>query len=485
VTMEATIETENQTCGVETTQASLKDIEQRIHEELTASGCSQQDIDAYRERHPWKTLDELTVSQLQALVFDTGESASLRNATRSVLNNKQAEKRRLRNESLVAASKRHRELQAADKYPTELYFPSELENFIPEADIFWDLKSNQYVYRKKDGYWYFNNYYSLLQSWSETQLKKAKEQPVVYAGPLAGWDTAYLRIAENTTLIAMGERHLLDYETADEDYTDEKWSHIRQFLSDALGDQFGTFRQWCISAMNPMLYCDRTLVLTGDHKAAETLQRVITLLTSNRQKNAEAYLTGASKHYNVDLIGSEHLVYNGPITLKVSRMLKKFWTSRRDVYVPGGKVSFTVPKLWQRVSIITDEETVRRLRESADMYIVLKLNPAKLTATQLDREIDYFGLAAASQLGEEQPEQTPAYWYQDAESTKVDGWDLLEAIDALPANWEGTGGAFVETTMCPKSAKVIGRQLKAVADKRELLTWRRLDGERLYKKVGR
>jgi hypothetical protein len=319
VSMEAILEAENQTRVVETTQASVKDIEKRIDEELIACGCSEQDIDTYRESHPSKTIDELTIGELERVISNTLMPESIRNAAKPALKTKQAAERRLRHESIVAASKQHRELQADNKYPRELWFPSEREKFIPDDDIFWDLTSNQYVYRKKDGYWYFNNYYSLLQSWSETQLKKAKEQPVVYAGPLAGWDTAYLRIAENTTLIAMGERHLLDYETADEDYTDEKWSHIRQFLSDALGDQFGTLRQWCISAMNPMLYCDRTLVLTGDHKAAETLQRIVTLLTSNRQKNAEAYLTGASKHYNLDLIGSEHLVYNGPITLKVSR----------------------------------------------------------------------------------------------------------------------------------------------------------------------
>jgi hypothetical protein len=325
----------------------------------------------------------------------------------------------------------------------------------------------------------------MLKGWGESELKIAKERNVVvYAGPLAGYDTAYLLIDKETKLLATGMRDQLNYELAAEDYAEGKWAHIGQFLTDALGHQFEAFRLWVTSAMNPNLYCDRILVLTGDHEAAQTLQRIITYLTGNREANAETYLTGGNKHYNVHLIGSEHLTYDGPIRLKVSRMLTRFLSPRRNVHVPGGKVSFVLPKLWQRLSIITDERSLMRLKDSANKYIVLKLNPAKLTATQLEQEIDYLGLAIASDVDEEQIEQTPAYWYQDATPAKLNGWDLLEAIGALPGDWKGTAGDFVEATMCPISARVIGRRLTSLANDKKILTSRVLDGKVLYRRIG-
>lgn len=468
----------------ETPRKPVQLVDHGARAELTRLGCSEKEIWEYLDSYGNKKLDELTIKQLESLIADTWRlSDRIRDAARPVLEAKKAERTKERSDSIMRGAKLHRENQAANTYPIDLYFPSERGY----KDIFYHLPSTQFVYRKGDGDWYFSYFLTMLKGWDEAELKTAKEQRIVpYAGPVSGWDTAYLKIDKDTRIVATGMRDHLDYEAAAEDYSEEKWSDVRQFLIGALGDQLeGSFWQWCISLMNPKLYCDRTLVLTGDRETAEKLQRIITLLTGNRQKNAEAYLTGASKLYNVDLIGSEHLVYDGAIGLKVRRMLKKFWTARRDVYVPGGKVSFMLPKLWQRLSIITDEKSLDRLKDHADRYIVLKLYPAKLTEAQLDREIDYLGFAIRSDVDIDKTEQTPAYWYQNAAPEKVDGWDLLEAIDSMPFDLEWTGGYFVKTTSCPKSAKVMGRPLKAIADKKELLTWRCLDGERLYKRVKR
>jgi hypothetical protein len=483
-----------------------------IRSELT--GCPEQDISAYLESYPNKTFAEHTVEDLDRnIVQDDLMPQSVRDAARTVLEQKKADERKARDKSIREAAQRHRDNLAENDYPYELYFPSEAKDYhARKKDIFFDASSEQYVYRYRPyGPWSWGKYNNLKgesyndgsRYWRDSDLLGAKERAVIYAGPIAGWTDAYLRIHKGVTLLATdGPEPLADeceLSGHDENGNEidllarENRRTIADFLiaatktveSETSEAQLQILWRWLHGLVSSDLYCDRILVLTGDEETAERLQTIITLLTGNRVHEAGSYLTGQRKHYNAHLIGSEHLTYNGPITLKVSRMLPNFYTAKRDVYVPGGKVAFPLPNLWQRLSIFTDEQSAeRRLREHAHRYVVLKLSPAKISLQEINDEIDYFNLYFSK--FRTVTEQTPAFWFESSNGSKESSvWDTAGAVKALPADWKGTAGQFVEATQCPTSAKLIGKELKQFCvEHPEVLTWKLLHGNVVYKKGG-
>jgi hypothetical protein len=125
----------------QTPETTQKPIE-RVYEQLNSLGCSSDEISDYIDCCGWKTLDELSIDRLEGLIRDTSRlSDRIRDAAGPVLEAKKAERRKERSDSIVSATKRHRQNQAATKYPIPLYFPSEQGR----NDIFYDLPSQQFV----------------------------------------------------------------------------------------------------------------------------------------------------------------------------------------------------------------------------------------------------------------------------------------------------------------------------------------------------
>lgn len=362
----------------------------------------------------------------------------------------------------------HRAARVSHDYPYELE---------PASGTYYDQCTGQYVYWSHKQ-WCFGNYtMAKAAGCSDDQLNDAKtDNLVAYAGPVAGWQEVVLQINRSTRVLAIGKPEGLIKPRTDHCRT------IDQFLKKALRNDQGQLRvltDWLAGLVYEDFYSDKILVLVGEPEAAEAIQDIITVLCGCRERKMEKYLQGLTK-FNANLIGYEHLTYDGRITLKVSRMLQQFFSAGRDIITPGfNQVEFNIPKLWQRISVSTEGDGLDRLRKMESHYIVLKLSPAKADMDAIYKEVDYFG----NNLPDKTHFPSASFWYQLADH-RIETFNLETEVKALPNHWEFTAGQFVASTRCPESPRVIGRSLLALTKgKNPLLTSRLKDGKVLYKKT--
>jgi hypothetical protein len=262
-------------------------------------------------------------------------------------------------------------------------------------------------------------------------------------------------------------------------------------LLKALGkEQLSIFSDYLVSAADPTHWHDGVLVLVGDPTTGYVIRKIITDVIGGRSIDAESWLTGAK--YNTQMLGKEHLVYNGPITRKMAKTLRyEFVDFKRKAKIPPPGQFFEVD-LWQRITIVTqDEDSLKHLRDNPGKYVVLKLMPLEeedyITQEQLNEEQDFF----IDELRRKPTTWAKPYWYDAAENaSKSVGPRLEDLVIELPADWEWTTTQFLDKTGYRKSERqfkkvegAVGKELNALVAK-ELLSSRVLHGKTGLPKKG-
>jgi hypothetical protein len=339
--------------------------------------------------------------------------------------------------------------------------------------VLFDESKNRYWMRTNgDGTWVPCTAFNL----DPKIQQKGQRRKVLFAGPIAGFDEGWWALSQDVDVLVTEERDPII--PVDPEYGDaaKTW----QFLLRACGkDQFSIFEDWLVRAADPDCLWDHILVLVGDPATGQLIQKIITNVVGGRSMNAERWLK--DPRHNTNEIGHEHLKYIGPITRRIAKTLKyEFKGYRRTVKTDH---PFDID-LWQRVTIVCeDENSLKYLMDIRHKYVVLKLAPIDddeyLDPDDIRDEQDYL----LYELMQKLTTSARPYWYpQEQDEQQLKAQALEELVLVLPLGWENTAKELGKAIGKEIDAKVFGRQLTPLVEKR-ILKKRTLRGDVLYERV--